>query len=124
MRVPCTRCSSGWMVPKYDGTVCVNCGKYAPVDVEVVMPEIPAFVRPPAADPLERKVFACEVVNRFYDSIAAQRKRGVGWETIAQLLRLSGHRVTTKAVNKYFLKEHDRRWADVEKTKTKIKAAA
>jgi len=76
----------------------------------------------PAVDPLERKVFAVEVVKRFYDSIAAQRKRGVGWETIAQLLRLSGHRVTTKAVNKYFLKEYDRRCADA--SKTKIKAAA
>jgi len=110
------------MVPKYDGTVCVNCGKYVAAAVVVVKPEIPAFVRPPAVDPLERKVFAVEVVKRFYDSIAAQRKRGVGWETIAQLLRLSGHRVTTKAVNKYFLKEYDRRCADA--SKTKIKAAA
>lgn len=85
------------------------CGYWRDIDVPAVCEVPPRVVVSGRGYDPAAKLAIYHIVVKFYDSITEQRKAGVSWYTVAQLLNQAGHKCQEKTLQKYFLIEHDKR---------------
>ncbi|MEI7815570.1 MAG: hypothetical protein WCI45_00135 [Desulfuromonadales bacterium] len=95
------------------GVTCWKCGFWRDADIVPVVCGVPPRVDVSKRDydPAE-KTAVYHIVVKFFDSIAAQRGKGISWYTVAKLLTQSGHRCQEKTLQKYFLLEQGKRCGD------------
>lgn len=102
------------------GSRCWNCGKW--IDAERV-PVCPMPGPTPATGPSARynepvKSAAFALVERFFESMLAQRQAGASWHTVAKLMAQAGQYCQEKTLQKYFMLEQRRRCGDEQAQKT------
>lgn len=94
------------------GFTCWNCGFWRDADVVPVMNSIPLTADEPKRDYGVEKTATYHIVVKFFDSITAQREKGVSWYAVAKLLTQAGHRCQEKTLQKHFLLEQGKRCGD------------
>ncbi|MFZ4856166.1 MAG: hypothetical protein ACOYL3_07190 [Desulfuromonadaceae bacterium] len=104
------------------GFNCWNCGTWVDDCIEPLIP-MPELERKEAVVPGPRyneavKSPAFALVERFFESMLAQRQAGASWHTVAKLMAQAGQYCQEKTLQKYFLLEQRRRCEDGQAEKT------